>query len=180
MNSNIDLLELNQIFDFEYFETYSLLRGSEYEKTVLEQEKLYCKLSEKLKSNSLNVEENQKLNHLDSQLNYVQFLFDENQKLHNSAEKLKRFYSNENEAKKLINIFKTKTKNIPSWMCAPIYRDAIVFYNKENVIIEVLNFCFSCEYIQNANKRFIDADENVYKNLAKLLQEFGHKISSED
>ena len=172
MKSNFDLSELSNVFNFKYFETYSLQRGSEYEKVILDTEKLYNQLIKKPgKSKELEL--------LDFQLNNVQFLFDEHSELHFSAKKQKRFYSNEDEAKELIKIFKTKTQNIPSWMCAPVYRDAIVFYNKENAIIDVLNICFSCEFIQNSNKDFIDADESVYRNLKKLLMEFGHKISSD-
>lgn len=63
-------------------------------------------------------------------------------------------------------------------MCAPVYRDAIVFYNKEDAIIEVLNICFSCEFIQNSNKTFIDADKSFYSHLKSLLLKFGHTIES--
>ncbi|MGO4707836.1 hypothetical protein AB4Y90_01730 [Chryseobacterium sp. 2TAF14] len=172
MQPNFDLSELSNVFNFEYFETYSLQRGSEYEKIIHEKEELYNRLIKK-------TEQSKELELLDFQLNNVQFLFDEFHELHFSAKKQKRFYSKENEAKELIKIFKTKTQNIPSWMCTPIYRDAIVFYDKENCITEVLNICFSCEFIQNSNKDFIDADESVYENLKKLLIEFGHKINSD-
>lgn len=179
MNSNIDLSELKHILDFEYFETYSLQRGSDFEKIIIEKEEVCDLLSEKYKSEDLSVEENQKLIDLNLQLHNVQFLFDENQKLHYSAEKLKRFYSNDYEATELTKILKTKTENVPAWMCAPVYRDAIVFYDRNDTIIEVLNICFSCEFIQNSNKHFIDADISVYQSLKNLLIRFGHKIESD-
>lgn len=38
MKPNFDLSELNSILKFEYFETYSLQRGAEYEKVIHEKE----------------------------------------------------------------------------------------------------------------------------------------------
>ncbi len=63
-------------------------------------------------------------------------------------------------------------------MCIPIYRDAILFYNENNEVVNILNICFSCEYMQNLNQEFIDADESVYESLKILLMKFGHKIIS--
>jgi len=162
MNSNIDLSKINHIFDFDYFETYSLQRGLEYEEMIIKKEKSYEEVVEKDKFNLLGREEIQNLNILENQLNNVQLLFDDSENLHFSALKIKILYSTEDDAKQLINLFKIKTEKIPSWMCAPIYRDAIVFYNKEDAIIEVLNICFSCEFIQNSNKTFVDADKSFY------------------
>lgn len=180
MSSNIDLSELKEVFNFEYFETYSLQRGSDYEKVILEKEELYNQLINKSKLENLSLEENLELKILNSLLNNTQFLFDKNRKLHFSAEKLNRFYPHENDSEELIKILQIKTEKIPSWMCGPVYRDAIVFYDRENEIREVLNICFSCEFIQNLNQDFIDVDESVYDGLKQLLLRFGHNIETDE
>src|SRR5690242_18517651 len=35
-------------------------------------------------------------------------------------------------------------RDIPSWMCAPFFRDALVFRRKDNQIVDTLNICFDC------------------------------------
>jgi len=179
MNLNIDLSELEKVFDFDYLETYSFQRGSDYEKIIQNKEELYHQFINRSKLKILSFEENQEMNFLSSHLDSTQFLFDKNNALHFSAEKIKKFFRNENESKELIKIFKTKTKKIPSWMCAPVYRDAIVFYDRENQITEVLNICFSCEFIQNSSHDFMDTDESVYESLKKLLLSIGHQIETD-
>jgi len=179
MYSNIDLNDFHKNLEFKYFETYSLQRGTAYEKIFKDREIRFNQLLKKSTEESLTIVESKEFDFLDSQLNRVQFLFNENQEKHYSAVRVKKCNSSENETIELNKILSTKTQKVPSWMCLPIYRDAIVFYSDNNEVVNVLNICFSCEYMQNSNQEFIDADESVYENLKNLLLKFGHKINSD-
>lgn len=179
MYSNIDLTDFYKNLAFKYFETYSLQRGIAYEKIFKDKEIRFNQLLKKSTKEILTSVEGKELDFLDSQLNRVQFLINENKEKHYSAERIKKSNSIEDEILELHKILSIKTQKTPSWMCAPIYRDAIVFYNDNNDVVNVLNICFSCEYMQNLNQEFIDADESVYENLKNLLMKFGHKINSD-
>ncbi len=179
MYSNIDLTDFYKNLAFKYFETYSLQRGIAYEKIFKDKEIRFNQLLKKSTKEILTSVESKELDFLDSQLNRVQFLINENKEKHYSAERIKISNSSEDEILELHKILSIKTQKTPSWMCAPIYRDAIVFYNDNNDVVNVLNICFSCEYMQNLNQEFIDADESVYENLKNLLMKFGHKINSD-
>lgn len=176
MYSNIDLTDFYKNLAFKYFETYSLQRGTAYEKIFTAKKIHFNQLLKKSTKEILTSVESKDLDFLDSQLNRVQFLINENKEKHYSAERIKRSNS-QDEIIDLHKILSIKTQKIPSWMCAPIYRDAIVFYNENNEVVNILNICFSCEYMQNLNQEFIDADESVYENLKIFLMKFGHKIN---
>jgi hypothetical protein len=179
MHSNIDLTDFFKNLEFKYFETYSMQRGTAYEKIFKDKEIRFNHLLKKSTKEILTIVESKELDFLDSQLNRVQFLINEDKEKHYSAEIIKKSNSSIDEIVELDKILSTKTQKIPSWMCAPIYRDAIVFYNENNEVVNILNICFSCEYMQNLNQEFIDADESVYESFKILLMKFGHKINSD-
>ena len=180
MYSNIDLNDFYKNLEFKYFETYSLQRGTSYEKIFTAKESQFNQLLlKKATKEIISIDESKELDILDSQLNRLQFLFNEDKEKHYSAERIKNSNSSEDEILELHNILSIKTQKIPSWMCAPIYRDAIVFYNDKSEVVDVLNICFSCEFMQNLNQEFIDADESVYESLKIFLLKFGHKINSD-
>ena len=79
-----------------------------------------------------------------------------------------------------MKILQTEVKNIPGWMCAPVYRDALVFYDKDKKIISCLNVCLSCEYMQLYKNIYINADEKVYDLLRQTFINCGHEIEPKD
>ncbi|MCU7617687.1 hypothetical protein NZ698_10800 [Chryseobacterium sp. PBS4-4] len=178
MYSNIDLSDFFKNLAFKYFETYSLQRGTAYEKIFKDKEIRFNHLLKKSTKEILTIVDSKELDFLDSQLNRVQFLINKNKEKHYSAERIKKSNSTA-EIIELHKILSIKTQKTPSWMCTPIYRDAIVFYNDKSEVVDILNICFSCEFMQNLNQEFIDADESVYESLKILLMKFGHKINSD-
>lgn len=122
--SSIDFI---QNLDFEYIETYSLQRGKKYEREI--QNKEFTEYSSlKRKKVKLNSLEAKRFEYLDKLHGTTQYLVDSNGNFHPSAIKTNIFKKENPVVTKLISILKTKISEIPSWMCAPIYRDAIVFY----------------------------------------------------
>ena len=62
------------------------------------------------------------------------------------------------------------------WMCAPVFRDALAFYNQNHQLLTVLNICFECEQIQNESGMEVQADVAVYPALHQWLTGLGHEI----
>jgi hypothetical protein len=60
-------------------------------------------------------------------------------------------------------------------LCAPIFRDAIIFYDRNNHIVSSLNICLSCFYLEPENLS-IKADYKTYGYLKKLFLELGHNV----
>ncbi|RSK24166.1 hypothetical protein [Hymenobacter metallilatus] len=70
-------------------------------------------------------------------------------------------------------------KHPPGWMCGPVYRDAIAFY-QDLKLVRVLNICFSCEKMLLDSGQALLADVAVYAGLRQLLLELGHPIGNEE
>ena len=62
-------------------------------------------------------------------------------------------------------------------MCAPVYRDALAFYDSQDNLCAVLNICFGCDKMLTAKQQEISADTNAYQELKQFLTELGHVIA---
>lgn len=60
--------------------------------------------------------------------------------------------------------------------CAPFYRDALVFYNKQDELVRVLNICFECFAMITDAKIGVEADVATYQALRSYLAAAGHPI----
>ncbi|KRT17247.1 hypothetical protein ASU31_06150 [Pedobacter ginsenosidimutans] len=109
---------------------------------------------------------------------YDNRITDLNGNLDSSSEKISSFQRNSQDMIKLNHILETEVANLPSWMCLPIYRDAIIFYSKNGEIVSALNVCFECSYMENDKGININADESTYGLLKSFLTSKGHKIRS--
>ncbi|WP_426327224.1 hypothetical protein [Pedobacter sp. R-06] len=98
--------------------------------------------------------------------------------LNRSSKKISSFQRSGRDMIKLNHILETEIINLPSWMCLPIYRDAIVFYSKSGEIVSALNVCFECSYMEDDKGININADESTYGLLKSFLISKGHKIRS--
>ncbi len=64
------------------------------------------------------------------------------------------------------------------WMCWPVYRDAIVFYNESDQVIAILNVCFSCNHMADGGFAPVYADDKAYDQLKQFFIDLGHQIES--
>lgn len=160
---------------FDYIETYLLQRGEEFEETQKRNQQQYETLYNRKNKKGLTIEEEKHFDYLPS-LRNTPYLINEDENIHWSAQKTNTFSSGNPIIEKLKNILLVEGKNIPMWLCAPIYRDAIVFYRKENNILTTLNVCLSCEYMETSLFNHINADEKVYELLRGFFIEIGHKV----
>ncbi|MCC3160356.1 hypothetical protein LJ737_24180 [Hymenobacter sp. 15J16-1T3B] len=62
--------------------------------------------------------------------------------------------------------------------CRPIFRDALVFHDAAGRIVETLNICLQCRYLQNQAGEFVEADPAVYDQLRRVLTALGHPINT--
>ncbi len=159
--------------NFEYFETYSFQRRGDFD-TYGRLFKKYAK-----DNNSLSEAEEMMLKKLRKSNLYDQdnnSIFSSNGELNRSAELIyksdKLSYFND----ELIQILKIPFVNYEAWMCAPIYRDAILFFDFNNNLIDGVNICFECSNIANLKSKEILTDSISYQKLKKFLISLGHNI----
>lgn len=178
--SYISSVDFISNIDFEYVDIFSLQRGINYEekenKKVGELERLEIRQE---KNDDLSESEISKLQKMDKLHNFTQYLINSEGIFHPSAEKSGSYKKNSSIVKKLMLILNTSIKEVPSWMCAPIYRDAIVFYNSKNRIIATLNVCLSCEIMETKMFNHVDADLETYSLLREFFIELGHNVEDE-
>jgi hypothetical protein len=164
---------------FDYAETYSFQRGTEYELQQNIFDKEYDKLkSRKSKLNDLTVEEEEKFITLDKLCGFTQYLIDDENRFHYSSTKTNTFTSTDSKIGLLKTILRTEIKDIPSLMCAPTYRDAFVFYNHEDKIVSVLNVCLSCQYMETKKFNHINGDYKTYDLLKRFFIDIGHEVEN--
>ena len=175
---NIESKEFIHNIEFEYIETYSLLRGEKYQNEYKSLKKEFNTLSAKNKRQRTEPNEITRLKEIEKFVGFTQYLTNSEGNFHFSAEKIGLINKNDVRINELKKILSKKVVNKIEWMCAPIYRDAIVLYNLKNEIIKILNVCFSCEYMETENKIHIIADTKTYEKLKKFLLKIGHKIEN--
>jgi hypothetical protein len=162
---------------FDYVETYSFQRGAEYEL----QQKMFEQEYEKLKSrksrlNDLTIAEEDEFITLEKRCGFTQYLINEENQFHYSSTKTNTFTSLDSKTELLKIILRTEIKDIPSWLCAPMYRDAFVFYDSKGNIISALNVCLSCQYMETTKFNHINGDYKTYDLLKRFFIDIGHKV----
>ena len=137
--------------DFEYVETYSFQQDAYYSETKRDTGDVSW---------------------------HDQRIIGEDKKLSDSSKKISSFNRTDADLIILIQILEIDAVNLPSWMCVPIYRDAIVFYNNKMEMVSALNICFDCSYMETDKKININADESTYELLRSFLTSKGHNIKA--
>jgi hypothetical protein len=104
-------------------------------------------------------------------------LTEPNGSFHITATPIAKIYAGTDEAKQLRDILLTPVVNQYDWMCAPLYRDALAFYDDDDKLINVLNICFGCDQMLANTQKQISADAATYKALRHYLTDMGHDIT---
>jgi hypothetical protein len=164
---------------FDYVESYSFQRGIEFEENKklikIEYEKLKVR---KEKRNNLSSNEEIRFSELDKLLGVTQYLLNNEGQFHYSSEKINTFKKNDQNLERIKNILQTEIVEIPRWLCAPEYRDALVFYNSDNKIVTSLNVCLSCQYMESSIFNHIDGDYKTYDLLKRFFIDLGHNVEN--
>ncbi|WP_207534691.1 hypothetical protein [Desertivirga arenae] len=162
---------------FDYVNVYSFQRGTKF----LERSYLIRKEYEKLKNrkvrhNNLTTVEEGRFLELDELFGYTQYLVNEKGHFHPSSIKTHTFAASTPEINRLKNIMRTEIKDIPAWMCAPVYRDALAFYSESGEIVSTLNICLSCQYMETNRFNHINGDAKTYNLLRQFFIDLGHAV----
>jgi len=173
------------LLEYDHIETYSFQRGDEYMRhqqySIEEYNRLDRVIQKAIKADGeIKQEYVSRFEQLKKQVGKTQFLINEYDKLNFSAQLTHTFNEDDAIVQKIDTILRTPAKDVPAWMCAPIFRDGIVYYDKSHSIIACLNICFSCEYMMLNEYTYINADASVYAMLKNLFISLGHEIDSDN
>ena len=162
---------------FDYVETYSFQRGTEFE----EQQKLIIPEYEILKNrkekkNNLTLVEDERLLELHELLGFTQYLLNDKKQIHPSSKKINTYKFDSPIIDRLKNILRNEIVEIPMWVCAPTYRDAIVFYDNGHNIVSTLNVCLDCQYMEIKMFDHISGDYKTYELLKRFFIDIGHEV----
>jgi hypothetical protein len=166
---------------FDYVESYSFQRGLEFEENKklikIEYEKLKVR---KEKRNNLSSNEMIRFSELDKLLGVTQYLLNDEGQFHYSSNKINTFEKNDKNIDRIKNILQTEIVETPRWMCAPQYRDALVFFDSKSKVIATLNVCLSCQYMETKMFNHIDGDNKTYELLKHFFIDIGHNVENNE
>jgi len=166
---------------FDYVETYSLQRGADFEKNLKSIRPEYDRLKvRKEKRDNLTPIEEERFLELQGLLGFTQYLISDKGQFHPSSRKTNTFQLNDPMVTRLINILRTEIRDVPNWMCAPVYRDAVVFYDKNSNIISALNICLGCEYMETRRFNYVNGDFDTYDLLKRFFIDIGHDVEDKN
>ena len=168
--------------NFEYAVSYSGLRGEIFQDLEGKNKKEIKRIKKEIESaRFMQISKlNKEIKVLEDEINiYNSHIININGGLHKSASKVYRFQKEDNEIKSILEILNTKFEEQMFWMCSPIYRDAIVFYSKEDKIVGILQICFSCSWIKNEKDEDLEVDHKIFPLLKNKLIAIGHPIENE-
>lgn len=166
---------------FDYIETYSFQRGKAYEDKIKLLKPEYGRLNvRKEKNKPLLPEEELRLEELSGMLNPIQRLMNADGTFHFSAVRTHTFLYDDPGVDTLKRILRTEVKEVPHFLCAPNYRDAIVFYDNTSKVVSVLNVCLSCKYMETGKSCYLNADFETYGLLKRWFIGIGHEVENPD
>src|SRR5688572_27568271 len=70
---------------------------------------------------------------------------------HPTAERTHILKKEDVRCQELLDVLSIEFKEQFDWMCAPIFREMVVFYDKDKNIVSLLNVCLSCDRVEDDN-----------------------------
>jgi len=168
-----------QALNFEYVILFSGLRGDAFTKL---EKKNYQKIREIEKeietARYMQVPKLKKeIRVLSDELNLLNArILDKDGNIHQSASEIYRFEKRSKELKSILDILTSSFKEEFFAVCAPVFRDALVFYSKESNITGIVQICFSCYRMENENREQFKIDHRIFSKLKKEFKQVGHRI----
>lgn len=81
-------------------------------------------------------------------------------------------------AARIKEILQTEIEDSQAYLCMPVYREALVFYDENEKIISILNICLTCLFVHADSCDRIKVDYKAYEWLRRLFQGLGHEIKN--
>lgn len=168
--------------EFSYLVTYSFNRGAKlfalHEDTVTAIEQTERELQQAPSRDQRKLSYQLRILKASIKGDYQKTLTDEQLTFDVTAELITTIQAGTSDAAALAGLLCAPVVNQYDWMCAPIYRDALAFYNAQDELISVLNICFECDRLLTDTGKEIKADESAYQALRQLLVQLGHPIET--
>jgi hypothetical protein len=152
--------------DFEYIETFSLLRE-------LETKDYVDNLQAKAKTVQGDAERRRLL---DLTVRGTKKLIIETGTPHPTAQRTNIFKKSHPRIDEFFSILSEEYTEQYEFMCWPVFREMIVFYDKSNQIVSLLSICLSCDKIEDEEANRIRTDFKVFDKLRKYFKDIGHKV----
>lgn len=168
--------------NFEYAVSYSGLRGDRFKNLEVENKEKIQQIEKELESARFMQKSKlrKKIEVLSDETNLSRArVINKDGELHKSAKKVCKFEKEDKEIESIFRILTSKFEEQYFFMCAPIFRDSVVFYSKKNRIVGILQICFSCWYMKNENEEDLEVDHKIFPILKKKFIQIGHQIEDE-
>lgn len=81
-------------------------------------------------------------------------------------------------AERIKQILQTEIEDSQAYLCAPVYREALVFYDETDKVVSILNICLTCLNLHAEPHNRIKGDYKAFEWLRRLFQELGHEIEN--
>ena len=165
--------------DFEYAISYSGLSGEKFIKLKKESKKKISRIEKEIESARFMEKPklNKQIKDLEKEVNiYNSRIVTKRGEIHKSTSQIHKFEKDDKEIKEIFEILNSNLEEQYFSMCPPIFRDAIVFYSKEEEIKGILQMCFTCSRIKNENEEDFEVDHKIFPRLKNQLIKLGHKI----
>ena len=180
IHSYVSSIAFCESLDLTYLETYSFQRGANYQAELGKGfEALQHLKRRKDKKGNISTLEQTELDKLQKYYGSTQYLIDEGGVIHPTAVKTGTFHKDDPFVDRLLEILHTPIVEVPRWMCAPFYRDAIIFYDQANRIVSPLNVCLGCEEMEIGPFNHVDADTKTYVLMRRFFESIGHQVEDE-
>ncbi|MBS0031421.1 hypothetical protein ACTJJ0_23110 [Chitinophaga sp. 22321] len=164
---------------FDYIDTYSLQRGTVYENQYKQQSEMYMRLRTwKERGRRLSPGEEETYQRLIPHVGCTQYLINDNGEFHSSSNRTNSFRHDDQKVDLLKRILRTAVIEEPHFLCAPIYRDGIVFYDATGKMVSSLNVCLECMYMETAAFQHIRGDYETYDLLKRFFINIGHEVEN--
>lgn len=163
---------------FDYFTTYSFLRGEINDTFQANLTKEIEELELAMQHPKIGwFQKNKRLTELRKYESRIQYLLDKEGNFHPTNERIATITQQLKEYSELLYIFQRPYFTDFETVCAPIYRDAIIFFDSTERIVDTLNICFSCKKMESDSKGYISATLATFQKLHNYLVDLGHDIN---
>lgn len=168
--------------NFEYAISYSGLRGENFINLEEETQKRIIIIEQEIESARFmdKPKLNKEIKDLEKEVDiYNSRIVTKKGEFHQSTSRIHKFEKGDKEINEIFEILNSKFEEQHFRMCPPIFRDAIVFYSKEDAINGILQLCFSCSWIKDENEEDFQVDHKIFPKLMNQLIKLGHKIEND-
>ncbi|WP_276483129.1 hypothetical protein [Paraflavitalea pollutisoli] len=166
---------------FSYIETFSIGRSlAAIEKQAAFKAEYKELMQKRIRRISFTSKDEKRIWEVESLMNSLYSLYDVHGGINYAAERTHTFNGNHVRTAELLHALQIPVLDIPYYMCAPIYRDGVVFYDVDGNVVSMLSVCLSCYQLQIADGRSIDADCATYDHLKKFFIDLGHEVEHPD